>query len=119
MPIFTELPLFFKKELQNLEAEESGAISLRCELSKSGVSVQWKKTGVPLRTSKKYEMKHDGGLIQLNIRDLKPEDSGSYTCQAGSVETSANVVVRGVLGIYLWRIVSFSFYISLFNTWII
>ncbi|KAG7230718.1 hypothetical protein INR49_019531, partial [Caranx melampygus] len=75
----TELPPFFQEELQSVEAEEGGSVSLYCELSKLGVPIQWKKNTMPLRASRKYEIKQDGCFLQLRIKELELEDSGSYT----------------------------------------
>ncbi|XP_073724075.1 obscurin [Misgurnus anguillicaudatus] len=89
-----EQPLMFCKNLQNLEAEEGETAILSCELSKSGVAVQWKKGTSLLSTGNKYEMKQDGCVLQLWIRDVKSQDGGSYKCCAGSLVTTATLVVK-------------------------
>ncbi|XP_041100613.1 obscurin isoform X14 [Polyodon spathula] len=88
------LPVVFKQELQNLEVEEGSTATLRCELSKPGVRVEWRKGGVVLQPSDKYEMKQTGSVLELLIHDLEPEDNGYYTCDTGEQLTTASVAVQ-------------------------
>ncbi len=91
----TEHPLFFSKELQNQEAEEGRTAIFCSELSKPGVSVQWKKGTVLLQPSRKYEIKQDGCQLQLHIYELTAQDSGAYKCCAGSLVTTGSLVIKG------------------------
>lgn len=90
-----EPPAFFCKELENLDAVEGDMIMLRCEISKPSVNVEWRKGGVVLQPSKKFQPKREGCIQELHIYDLKPEDSGYYTCDAGDQLTTASVSVQG------------------------
>lgn len=93
--MLSETPAFFQKELKNQEAVEGEHITLRCELSKPGVTVQWRKGGVVLQSGRKYTMKQDGHVQELRIHYLDPEDNGYYTCDAGAQLTTASVTVQG------------------------
>uniref|UniRef100_A0A8C5DAJ5 Ig-like domain-containing protein n=1 Tax=Gouania willdenowi TaxID=441366 RepID=A0A8C5DAJ5_GOUWI len=84
--VLLSLPPTFIQQLQSQEAEEGASVSLRCELSKAGVPVQWKKGGVVLQPGSKYQMKQEASVIQLLISRVEPEDSGDYSCVCGQQE---------------------------------
>lgn len=87
--------MFFRKELKNQDTMEGNDITLDCELSKPGVRVEWRKGGMVLESGRKYEMRQEGCVQELCIRNLEPEDSGYYTCDAGDQLTTASLVVQG------------------------
>ncbi|XP_056105330.1 obscurin-like isoform X19 [Rhinichthys klamathensis goyatoka] len=89
-------PAYFQKELENQNAIEGDSITLRCELSKLVKSVEWRKGGVVLQPSKKFEMKQEGCVLELHVHDLEPEDNGYYTCDAGDQLTTASVTLQEV-----------------------
>lgn len=93
----SEQPLYFIKMLECQEAEEGETAFLCCQLSKPGAAVNWKKGSVLLKPGRKYEIKQNGGELQLQIHELTSQDSGVYTCCVGSLVTSASLEVKGIV----------------------
>ncbi|XP_052398017.1 obscurin-like isoform X9 [Carassius gibelio] len=87
-------PAYFRKELENQNAIEGDSITLLCELSKPVKSIEWRKGGVVLQPSKKFEMKQEGCVLELHVHNLESEDNGYYTCDAGAQLTTASLTVQ-------------------------
>ncbi|KAJ8408221.1 hypothetical protein AAFF_G00264490 [Aldrovandia affinis] len=90
------LPVTFTRELKNQESEEGGSVTLRCELSKPGAPVEWRKGTEKLESGDRYEMKQKDSSVELKILHLKPEDSGDYSCVTGDQQSSAHVKVNAL-----------------------
>ncbi|CAG4950620.1 unnamed protein product [Parnassius apollo] len=76
---FTDL-----QQLPSLDAKFSARVH-----GKPTPEVSWFKNGQPLSPSDKYGIKRDGEACCLYVRDLKPEDAGSYKCLAKNKEGEA------------------------------
>ncbi|XP_063057570.1 obscurin isoform X3 [Engraulis encrasicolus] len=92
----TATPLTFKQNLKSQEVAEGNTVTLRCEMSKPGMLVKWKKENEMLVAGVKYEMKREGKIVELLINDASLEDSGVYSCSAGDLKTTAEVKVRAL-----------------------
>ena len=93
----TAVPATFKVSLKSQEAEEGNSVTLRCELSKKGVPVQWQRDTELLSEEiyrGKYQMKLDGKTAQMTILNVQPEDAGRYSCITGDQKTTAEVKVN-------------------------
>ncbi|XP_028977573.2 obscurin [Esox lucius] len=89
------LPITFKQKLRNTQVEEGNNLVLHCELSKTGVAVEWIRGGNELlKNGEKFQIRQRGLMNELKILDAKPEDSSIYTCVCGNVESTASVTVK-------------------------
>ena len=93
----TGVPATFKISLKSQEAEEGSGVTLRCELSKKGVLLQWQRDGQVLSeeiSGGRYQMKVEGKTALLTILSVQPEDAGKYSCIMGDEKTTAEVKVK-------------------------
>lgn len=89
------MPPTFKQKLESQKAEEGTSISLRCELSETGVAVEWKKGTQVLKSGEKYQMMQKDCVNELLINKVVTEDSGDYSCVCGDQKTTASLNVKG------------------------
>uniref|UniRef100_A0A803K8E4 non-specific serine/threonine protein kinase n=1 Tax=Xenopus tropicalis TaxID=8364 RepID=A0A803K8E4_XENTR len=89
-----QLPVTFTQELQNVEPEEGGTAVLQCKVSRPEAHVEWRKGGLVLQPSAKYEMRQSGFVVELLIHNLDLEDCGPYSCSTDAAQTSASVFVQ-------------------------
>uniref|UniRef100_A0A3B4AEV6 Ig-like domain-containing protein n=1 Tax=Periophthalmus magnuspinnatus TaxID=409849 RepID=A0A3B4AEV6_9GOBI len=80
--------------LKNQQIEEGSSVTLRCELSKKGVPVQWQRNGALISeelSRGRYQIKQEGKTVQLTIDKVQLEDGGKYSCITGDEKTSAEL----------------------------
>lgn len=87
----------FLKELQAQEVDEGATAHLRCELSRAGASVEWRKGSLQLFSCAKYQMVQEGAVVELLVLGAEQEDAGHYTCDTGHTQSTASLSVRGEL----------------------
>lgn len=73
--------------------EEENSVTLSCELSKTGLPVEWRKGEQLLKNNFKYQIKNGNSILELTIKNVQAEDSGLYSCNYGDVKTTANITI--------------------------
>ncbi|XP_033085984.1 obscurin-like protein 1 isoform X2 [Trachypithecus francoisi] len=68
---------------------------LEVTVSRSGGHVCWLREGAELCPGDKYEMRSHGPTHSLVIHDIRPEDQGTYCCQAGQDSAHTRLLVEG------------------------
>ncbi|XP_033715567.2 obscurin-like protein 1 isoform X1 [Tursiops truncatus] len=67
---------------------------LEVTVSRSGGQVCWLREGVALCPGDKYELRSHGHTHSLVIHDVRPEDQGTYCCQAGQDSAHTRLLVE-------------------------
>lgn len=75
---------------------EGNTVALRCELSKPGAMVRWWKGKEGLIPGERYQMRAEGRIAELLIKNVNTEDVGLYSCTTGCEKTTAEVKVKGI-----------------------
>lgn len=91
----TGRPARFQEGLKDLEVLEGGAATLRCTLSSVATPVEWRRGDEVLQPGGKYSLRQEGTVLELVVRDLRPQDSGQYSCCFGDQMTLATLTVKG------------------------
>ena len=84
----------FTKELQPQECIESETVQFLCEINKD-IPVTWSKDGKPLTDSDQYRLVSAGNVHKLVIAKATLDDEADYTVTAGSVKSTASLLVDG------------------------
>lgn len=91
----------FTQPMKNLTLKENQSAHFEARLIPVGDSrmkVEWFKNGVPLQDANRISTLNDFGFVALDMKYVRPEDSGTYSCRAtnelGQAVTSATLIVQ-------------------------
>uniref|UniRef100_A0A672LBB8 Ig-like domain-containing protein n=1 Tax=Sinocyclocheilus grahami TaxID=75366 RepID=A0A672LBB8_SINGR len=89
-----------KLTIRNVTEKDSGEYS--CEITGGPTSkvtvpttVTWLKGTKEIRAGGRYELMQKGTVLILKVKDLEKSDSEVYTCDIGSMKSTAKLTVKG------------------------
>ncbi|NIG58359.1 obscurin-like [Pontoporia blainvillei] len=97
-------PVRFREGLKDVEVLEGGAATLHCMLSSVAMPVEWRRGDEVVQPGGKYSLRQEGTMLELLIRDLRPQDSGQYSCCFRDQITSARLTVQALPAEFLGRL---------------
>ena len=87
--------VLLKERPKDVVIMEGQIATLSCTTSDVTTPVTWRRNSAPLHHGAKYEIRKEGHLNLLLIRDVELLDTGTYTCDTGDVQGNAVLTVQG------------------------
>ncbi|KFD70456.1 hypothetical protein M514_00956 [Trichuris suis] len=88
----------FLKVMRDLELHEGDTATFTCEVEGwPEPEIQFYLDGQPIHISREHNIEYDGRTVRLTVREVQPEDGGSYVLKAvngsGEVQCAATLTV--------------------------
>ncbi|XP_068575863.1 obscurin-like protein 1a [Cebidichthys violaceus] len=88
-----ETPVSILRTLADVRVEEEFPTTLECEFSRQNIEVKWLKNGTELKPGQSCRIYSMGRKRFCQIMQCCRADSGTYTCDAGDINTSCSLEV--------------------------
>ncbi|XP_028831503.1 obscurin isoform X13 [Denticeps clupeoides] len=89
-----QVPVTFKKKMENLTVQEQDEVRLEVVLSRPSTDVKWMKNGVVLQPEGSLEICVDGAKQTLLFKHVTSADRGYYSCETLDDKTQAKLTVE-------------------------
>ena len=82
--------------LKDINAEEKDTITFEVTVNHEGISYQWLKNGVEIKSTDRCQMRTKKLTPSLNSRNVHFGDAAEYTFVAGKATSTATLYVEGM-----------------------
>ena len=90
-----EAPVTFASPLKDTSVPESETATFTCEISKPDKKVTWYKNGKEIVPDEHFEVKVEGTVHTLKVKDIALDDTADYTVKLGEETSKAKLTVLG------------------------
>ena len=90
-----EAPVTFASPLKDTSVPESETATFTCEISKPDKKVTWYKNGKEIVPDEHFEVKVEGTVHTLKVKDTALDDTADYTVKLGEETSKAKLTVLG------------------------
>ncbi|KAL7977784.1 hypothetical protein Chor_014591 [Crotalus horridus] len=81
----------FTHRLKDEKADEGSTVRLRCEVTLPKATAEWHKDGARICASPKYDIRQDGGIRDLLIHNLEPQDKFTQQLKGEKADEGSTV----------------------------